>query len=201
MALILLCEDNDSLRTVIRMLLESRGHTAVEAATGREAIACLKRETFDAALVDLVLPELTGVEVLHWLQRHHPQVPTIAMTGQSERHARKAWEAGIARLIYKPFTPAELLATITAALAGEHQARPPADLDFRPKPSPGTRETSTEVSSKPVTLLHPENQKAAESPATPEAKIEPPRPAPPRVGSNPNAGKHFTRPLAAPPKP
>lgn len=102
---ILLVEDYDDTRQLMRMFLESQGCSVVEAADGREAVAYAIEDGFSLIMMDLNLPVLDGYEATRQIlaHPHSHHVPVVAFSAQcSEERRRKAFEAGCVDCIEKP---------------------------------------------------------------------------------------------------
>lgn len=108
MELLLVDDDPDFRGTVARRFLR-RGFQVREAADGREALAELARREFDVVILDLVMPGLSGLEVLEQLHPTRPEAEVIMLTGQgSIESAVQAMKLGAYDYITKPFPLAEL---------------------------------------------------------------------------------------------
>jgi CheY-like chemotaxis protein len=81
MARILLIEDNDSVRTVLREALELAGHTVIEARNGAEGLALFPQAGADLVITDIVMPDKDGLDVLAVLREQVPPVNIIAISG------------------------------------------------------------------------------------------------------------------------
>lgn len=108
---ILIADDYDDNRELLRLLLESNGHAVREARDGRECVALARRETPDLVLIDLSMPELDGWDTLRELRadertRAVPCVAFTALTGEPDR--RRALRAGFDDYLAKPFRASEL---------------------------------------------------------------------------------------------
>lgn len=113
MATILIVEDEEDLRLLLRLSLSSGPYTFLEAATGAEAAALWS--SADLILLDLRLPDIDGLDLLRELGS--TAAPIIALSGYSaEQLGPDAMEAGCMAYLKKPFTAAELLDTVRAAL-------------------------------------------------------------------------------------
>jgi DNA-binding NtrC family response regulator len=77
---VLLVDDDDTFRTVLRRELLRRGHRISEAATGAEGLARAAEDDPDVALLDLSLPGLSGIDVLKQLRRDRPDIPVVMLT-------------------------------------------------------------------------------------------------------------------------
>ena len=119
MARIFLIEDDEPSRYLIRVLLETRHHSVVEARTGREAIALAHDLRVDLILLDLRLPCMDGLDLLVELSRilggdRAPVVALTAYAGTAER--AKALAAGCVGYIEKPIESAAFGSQIEALL-------------------------------------------------------------------------------------
>lgn len=116
---LLLVDDYADALELLAMLLEYSGYIVDTARTGAEAIAIAVRTPPDLAILDLQLPDMTGLDVARELRGRAPtrSVPLIALTGHSSsQDADAARSAGINRLFVKPCEPPQLLAAIKAML-------------------------------------------------------------------------------------
>jgi DNA-binding NtrC family response regulator len=107
---ILLVDDEAALRAAVRRIVESAGHSVVEAASVRAAMGLLESEFFDAVLTDLVMPEASGIDLLQALRQRWPGIPGILMTGSRAFEAlSEAVRAGATDILAKPTRAAELI--------------------------------------------------------------------------------------------
>jgi DNA-binding NtrC family response regulator len=115
---ILLVEDKDSLRTMLRHALEAQGHAVVEARDQREAEAALHTTRPAVVLSDLRLPEGDGFGVLRASKEYDPQIAVIVMTAFGTIHeAVTAMKEGALDFLAKPVDPEHLLLIVERALA------------------------------------------------------------------------------------
>jgi len=116
-------EDDPSQRELILLLLEEGRHTSRGFGLAQAFREGLKRETFDLVLVDWVLPDGTGGEVIEWIRANIGwHLPVIVVTAQEdEETVVAALQAGADDYIVKPPKPLELLARVSSAL---RRARP-----------------------------------------------------------------------------
>jgi two-component system KDP operon response regulator KdpE len=114
--LILVVDDEKKLVDFIRMNLELEGFRVSEAYTGMEALEKVRKELPDLVLLDVMLPDLDGFEVLEYL-REFSQVPVIMLTVRKDEEDKiRGLELGADDYITKPFSPRELVSRIKAVL-------------------------------------------------------------------------------------
>jgi len=127
-ASILVVDDEQSIRRLLRTTLAGHGYRILEAASGQAALDMLARERPDVVLLDLGLPDLDGVEVIRRLRGSSSRVPIIVLSS----HNGEAEKVGVLDLgaddyVTKPFGMAELVARIRSVLRrqiGEQRAKP-----------------------------------------------------------------------------
>ena len=112
MAKILVVEDDKDISTLITFHLKANGFETDTAVNGREAVEKLAREKYELALLDILLPELSGIEVLKYIRTvsPNPELPVIvasALTEESE--IITSLELGADDYITKPFSPKEMV--------------------------------------------------------------------------------------------
>jgi DNA-binding NarL/FixJ family response regulator len=120
MTQILLVEDHAIVRSGIRRLLAGKADiTLKEAATGEAALAALRSEACDLAILDLNLPGLGGLELLRRILAAHPGLKVLIFSLHTEAvYAARAMEAGARGYVSKNAAPEELLEAIETVLAG-----------------------------------------------------------------------------------
>ena len=116
MARILVVDDDPHLREVVRFALERAGHSVVEAADGAAALATFAREPADLVILDVLMPELDGLEVCRRL-RANGSVPIVFLSSRDDELDRVlGLELGADDYVTKPFSPRELVARVKARL-------------------------------------------------------------------------------------
>lgn len=113
---ILTVEDDERIRTAVRLALEDEGWTVLEAEHGEEALATFAKDPTDVVLIDIMLPDIDGFEVCRAIRRTS-DVPIVMVTARDDTHDVVAGlEAGADDYMTKPFAPKELSARIRALL-------------------------------------------------------------------------------------
>jgi two-component system, OmpR family, KDP operon response regulator KdpE len=115
-AKILIVDDAQQVRRVLRTALSAEGYTIFEAGTGEEALELFRMTPPDAILLDVNMPGMTGLETCQEIRRHS-DVPILMLTVRNaERDKVLALDAGADDYVVKPFGMQELLARLRAAL-------------------------------------------------------------------------------------
>jgi PAS domain S-box-containing protein len=113
---ILLAEDEPGVRKYVHQALERYGYTVLDAADGREALACMETcaQPVHLLLTDCVMPEMGGTELAAVFQSRHPGIPILCMSGYTDQ-PRVPYSAGVHH-IQKPFTAEALVARMRSLL-------------------------------------------------------------------------------------
>ena len=115
-AKILIVDDAQQVRRVLRTALSAEGYTIFEAGTGEEALESVRQSTPDAILLDVNMPGIGGLETCREIRRTM-DIPILMLTVRNaERDKVMALDAGADDYVVKPFSMAELLARIRVAL-------------------------------------------------------------------------------------
>ena len=110
-----LLEDNADHAALITAALQAAGHSFEVYATGARLLQAIVRETFDVLVLDWMLPDLSGLEVLDRLRQRADRIPVIFVTSRdAEQDIVEALAHGADDFLVKPARPAELLARLAA---------------------------------------------------------------------------------------
>lgn len=114
--LVLVCDDEPQIVRALRVVLREAGFKAIPASDGEEALDRAAVQPPDAAIIDLVLPDIDGIEVCRRL-REWTTIPIIVLSAVGDEQEKvRALEAGADDYVVKPFGPRELVARLQAAL-------------------------------------------------------------------------------------
>jgi len=111
MATILIIDDEEPIRALLRTTLEAAGHEVVEAANGRQGLELYRHRQTDLVITDIVMPELNGLDMLLELTREflHAKVIAISGAGEEKNVLDVAKLLGARRTFQKPFSLPQLL--------------------------------------------------------------------------------------------
>ncbi|HVT04803.1 MAG TPA: response regulator [Thermoanaerobaculia bacterium] len=105
----LVVDDDDSIRKLIRSVLRRVGYDVEEARNGQEAIDRIQQRNFDAILLDLMMPIMSGFEVIDYLRQERPDEKCIiVMSAASETRLQQVDRNAVYHLLRKPFDIHEL---------------------------------------------------------------------------------------------
>lgn len=125
MAHILVAEDDELARDLVRRALETRGHAVTTTADGTEALAALQvpDSGYDLLLADIKMPVMDGIALALQTARQFPDLPVVLMTGYADQKERAhGLDAIVSNVVAKPFTVDGINAAVTSALAGSKGA-------------------------------------------------------------------------------
>ncbi len=115
--LILIAEDDPSVNRLITFKLGKEGFKVRSTSDGKEALKAALEEDIDAAIIDVMMPFLDGIQVLKRIRAEKPQLPVIILTVKSRgEDIHKALELGADQYMTKPFQTAELVKSLKSLL-------------------------------------------------------------------------------------
>ena len=113
---ILIVDDEDLIRDVIKEYCNENNYETEEASTGEEALKLLKENKYDLMVLDIMMPKMDGYSMLKELPKEK-QIPTIVLSARKEEYDKlSGFDLGIDDYLTKPFSPKELMARIKAIL-------------------------------------------------------------------------------------
>jgi two-component system, OmpR family, response regulator RegX3 len=116
MSRVLVVDDEDAIRDAVAYVLRADGHDVAVAADGESAVGAVAGEPFDLVVLDVLLPDISGVEVARRV-RAHSEVPILMLTARSsEADLVIGFEAGADDYVAKPFSLHELVSRVRAIL-------------------------------------------------------------------------------------
>jgi len=116
MAKILVVDDEERIRDIIKQYLKFEGYDYAEAANGQQALEVFEKGGFDLVLMDVMMPFVDGITALRMI-REKSNVPVILLTARGEEYDKLfGFDLGADDYVVKPFSPKELVARIRAVL-------------------------------------------------------------------------------------
>jgi len=122
---VLIAEDEESMRMLVKRAIAMDGHDIVAAQDGAEALEILNRDdgAFDLLLTDIQMPVMDGIALALTAARDFPKLTILLMTGLAEQRERAyGLDAIVHDVITKPFTVSDIRAAVTAALGQRKSA-------------------------------------------------------------------------------
>ena len=114
---ILVVDDEEKIRTIIRKYGEFEGYVVTEAENGIEAVNICKEKDFDIVILDIMMPELDGFSTCKKI-REIKDIPVIMLSARGEEYDKiHSFELGIDDYVVKPFSPRELMMRVRAVLS------------------------------------------------------------------------------------
>lgn len=118
---VMIVDDEDTIRKVMRLTLAKAGYDVVEAEHGGEGIAVIGSDDnmlmLDIILCDIRMPKINGLEAIAFFQQQYPSVPIIVVTGfPDQKMATDLLNRGVFSYLVKPVETDELLATVQRAM-------------------------------------------------------------------------------------
>ena len=114
---ILIVDDEQKIREVIREYSEFNGYEVEEAADGMEAVSLCRLNDYDLIIMDIMMPKLDGYSACKEIKKTK-NIPVIMLSARGEEYDKLfGFELGIDDYVVKPFSPKELMARVNAVLA------------------------------------------------------------------------------------
>lgn len=119
---VLVVDDEQDIRKVVRMSLEKLGYYVIEAEDGQQAITLLNEGehpmVIDVIITDIRMPNINGIEAMDYFQREYPSIPLIVLTGFPDLDlAMRLMKQGLTDYLVKPVDREKLAAAVSNALA------------------------------------------------------------------------------------
>jgi two-component system, OmpR family, alkaline phosphatase synthesis response regulator PhoP len=113
--LVLIADDDVDILTLVRVRLERSGYTVISARNGVEALQLARDRHPDLAILDVAMPEMTGLEVTQHMREENLDVPVILLTARArDVDVAAGADAGADVYVTKPFSPQELESRVRA---------------------------------------------------------------------------------------
>ncbi len=114
---ILVVDDEEVIREVCTQILEGEGYKVTTASTGKQAIHLVGSRHFDAVITDIMMPDMSGLDLLEIIKKAGMDISTIVITGLGTFDmATQSDRLGAREFVVKPFTPSELKEAVAKAL-------------------------------------------------------------------------------------
>jgi len=112
-ATVLVVDDNKDMVDILTRLLSHHGLTVLCAYGGRECLEVVRSRPIDVVILDVMMPEMNGLEVCRELKRLSPSLPVILLTARDDMTTRAAgMDLGVSEFVAKPFNNRDLLARV-----------------------------------------------------------------------------------------
>lgn len=123
---ILVVDDEENIREVLKVYAEFEGHEVDEAADGMEAVEMAKKKDYDIIIMDIMMPRLDGFSACKEI-RKIKQTPMLMLSARGEEYDKLfGFEIGIDDYVVKPFSPKEVMARVNAIVKRNSASAPPA---------------------------------------------------------------------------
>ena len=114
---ILIVDDEEKIRIIIKKYAEFEGYTIAEASNGMEALEVCKKENFDLIIMDVMMPELDGFSACKEIKKIK-DIPVIMLSARGEEYDRiHGFESGVDDYVVKPFSPKELMMRVNVVIS------------------------------------------------------------------------------------
>jgi len=115
---ILIVDDEERVRETFRDICNLSGHFEVDLAqSGQAAIERVAREQYDLVTLDLIMPDISGLEAIERIKQQNPRLPVIIITGNAtDKVIKEAGVKGASKVLYKPLEATDLLQSLVDTL-------------------------------------------------------------------------------------
>lgn len=114
---VLVVDDEEVIRDVCSQILSGEGYRVTTAASGKEALHLVSENEYDAVVTDIMMPDMSGLELLEVIKSTNMKVSTVVITGLGTFDmATQSDRLGAREFVVKPFTPDELSQAVRKAL-------------------------------------------------------------------------------------
>lgn len=121
---ILIVDDEQNIRLMIRKYAEFEGFETAEASNGMEAVQMCRVQDFDAIVMDIMMPELDGFSACREILRHK-KIPILMLSARGEEYDKiSGFELGIEDYVVKPFSPRELMLRLHVLISRNQKPQP-----------------------------------------------------------------------------
>ena len=123
MARVIVIDDQEPIRRIVRRALENDGHEVFEASDGEVGMELLERAPADVVITDIFMPGMDGIQTLREIRKRFPAIKVIAMSGGDSTGLldlrQDAELLGALKSIHKPFNAREIVELVRGVLGGE----------------------------------------------------------------------------------
>lgn len=114
---ILVVDDEPVVCSSVRKILSRHGYLVEGSYSGQEALQRIEQNSYELVILDLVMPEISGIEVLKMIKERWPEIKVIVITGYaSVNSAIESIRKGAEEYVPKPFTPSELVTAVVSTV-------------------------------------------------------------------------------------
>ena len=118
---ILIVDDEPAVAALLAEALREGGHVCAVAGSGAEGLAAIQAQVPEAVFLDLVMPGLSGIDVLAKIREHHPELPIVVVTGRAEApDLDQVRRLGVTDIVEKPWALRHLGEALESLRTGEH---------------------------------------------------------------------------------
>ena len=120
MSTILVVDDDENMRDLLSQVLKSAGHTSLAAQNGKEGLSFARNHPVDATIIDILMPEMDGFEMIGRLKETHSHLPILAISGGDSPGLNllpRAKALGAHFTLQKPFDPREIIELVDVMLS------------------------------------------------------------------------------------